>query len=509
MKFYSNLNLQQNELLQALLENIDLQLGTGNEVSGIKGQIAYNTADDLVYIHNGVEWFTIGSAAEIEVAGGTSVDVTNGTFTLNQMDGQTITVSHANITRSNTTSSTSPELGDEFTMVDSVTTDAQGHITAVNVKTVTVEHPDLPSAYATTADDATDLTGIEFLVELSVDSAGHVSAGEFRKLVAGLDLVATAGADGIVTFAHKTVTTTASAETAAPDFEQTFTAISALTIDNGHVTDIETKTVTIPTETDLSLVDNGSGSGTWLTGVSVDDHEITLTRSDSTTATITVGELIVSDATGSGDATIDGDLLVNGSTVIEGNLTVNGTTTSVNTQTLEVEDYLIEIGKGNTEPLASYAGFVIPNYDGTNAGGLIIDNDGEFRIGDVTYSGNTITNANNSQAVLTRDEIANLDANDFLVWDADNNRAIGKTAADLSIGRKVAIDLTADLSDNANEVVTHNLGTKDIQVTLYDVTGGQDPEIAYADFAATSANAITFYFGNLPVTNQFRAVIIG
>lgn len=506
MKVYSNLNLQQNELLQALLENIDLQLGTENEVSGIKGQIAYNTADDLVYIHNGAEWITIGSAAEITVAGGTSVDVTNGVFTLNQMDAQTITVNHADITRTNTTSSGSPELGTGFTVVDSVTTDAQGHITAVNVKTVTVEHPDLGSPYATTADDATDLTGIEFLVELSVDSAGHISAGQFRKLVAGLDLVATAAADGSVTFAHKTVTTTASTATAAPDFEQTFTAIDALTIDNGHVTDIQTKTVTMPTETDLSLVDNGSG--TWLTGVSVDDHEITLTRSDSTTATITVGELNVSDATGTGDATIDGDLLVKGSTVIEGNLTVNGTTTSVNTTTLEVEDYLIEIGKGNTEPLASYAGFVVPNYDGTNAGGLIIDSEGEFRIGDVSYSGNTVTDVS-SQAVLTRDETTNLVADDFLVWDAANNRAIGKTAAELSVGRKVSVNLSADLADNANEVVTHNLGTTDIQVTLYDVTGGQAPEVVYADFAATSANAITFYFGNLPATNQFRAVIVG
>lgn len=499
MKFYSNLNLQQNELLQALLENVDLQLGTVDEVVGIKGQIAYNTADDLVYIHNGTDWLTIGSAAEITVAGGTSVDVTDGTFTLNQMDGQTITIDHADITRTDTTSSGSPELGTGFTVVDSVTTDAQGHITAVNVKTVSVLHPDLDSAYATTADNTTTLGDIEFLVELSVDGQGHVSDAQFRKLVAGLDLVATAAADGTVTFAHKTVTTSTSSETAAPNFEQTFTAIDQLTIDNGHVTDIRTKTVTMPTETDLSLVDNGTG--TWLTGVAVDDHEVTLSRSNTTEDTITVGELVVDDTNSSGDLTVAGNGSIGGNLTVTGDLTVEGTTTTLDTQTLLVEDNILTINSNFTgDPSGGVDGGIeVERGTGTNYQFLFVEATDDFRIGE----------AGDLQPVLTRDETTNLVADDLLVWDAANNRAIGKKAAELGVTRKVAFDLTADLGDNANEVVTHNLGTRDIQVTLYDVTGGQNPEVVYADFAATSDNAITFYFGNLPATNQFRVVILG
>lgn len=507
MKFYSNLDLQQNQLLKAVLENVSLDLG-GTPPSGIEGQIVYNTDDNLVYIHNGTEWLTIGSDATITVAGGTSVDITNGQFILNQMDDQTITIDHADVTRlaNGANTAITPDLETAFSVVDEIITNDQGHVTQVKTRSITVMHPDLGSAYGTTADTEETLTNVEFIVELNVDAEGHVSGAEFRKLVAGNDITIAAEANGNITIGHEAFARTNNTSTAAPDFEQTFTVIDSITTDNGHVTEVNTKTVTVPTETDLSLVDNGSG--TWMTEIAVDDHEITVSRSDSTTATITVGELIVSDATGTGDATIDGDLQVNGNTVIEGNLTVNGTTTSVNTTTLEVEDYLIEIAKDNTEALVSYAGFVIPNYDGTNDGALIIDSAGEFRIGDVSYSGNTVTDVS-SQAVLTRDEVGNLEANDLLTWDAANNRAVGKKASELGVTRKVAFDLTENLGDNANEVVTHNLGTRDIQVTLYDVTGGQNPEVVYADFAATSDNAITFYFGNLPATNQFRVVILG
>lgn len=55
MKFYSNLNLQQNQLIKAVLENVALALGTEEELQGIAGQIVYNLDDELVYIYNSEE----------------------------------------------------------------------------------------------------------------------------------------------------------------------------------------------------------------------------------------------------------------------------------------------------------------------------------------------------------------------------------------------------------------------------------------------------------------------
>ena len=62
----------------------------------------------------------------------------NGVFTLNQSSDETITINHDTTSRSDTTSSGSPSAGATFTTIDSVSTNTQGHVTAVNTKTVTL-----------------------------------------------------------------------------------------------------------------------------------------------------------------------------------------------------------------------------------------------------------------------------------------------------------------------------------------------------------------------------------
>ena len=74
---------------------------------------------------------------------------------------------------------------------------------------------------------------------------------------------------------------------------------------------------------------------------------------------------------------------VTGNLTIGGNLTVNGTTTSIDSTTLKVSDKLIEVAKDNTVKLTTPAGIVVPKYDGTNYGALVIDGDGNAQVGDV------------------------------------------------------------------------------------------------------------------------------
>lgn len=66
---------------------------------------------------------------------GSGVD---GIFTLNQSSDETITINHDATTRSDTTSAGSPSAGATFTTIDSVSTNTQGHVTAVNTKTITL-----------------------------------------------------------------------------------------------------------------------------------------------------------------------------------------------------------------------------------------------------------------------------------------------------------------------------------------------------------------------------------
>ena len=75
---------------------------------------------------------------------GTGVLSGSGTFSANQATNNTITLTHNSVSRTDTTSTQTPSFGGSFTVVDSVTSSAQGHITAINTKTVTV-----PSTIAT------------------------------------------------------------------------------------------------------------------------------------------------------------------------------------------------------------------------------------------------------------------------------------------------------------------------------------------------------------------------
>jgi len=62
----------------------------------------------------------------------------DGIFTTNQGGDETITINHDDVTRTDTTSTQNDGYGSTFTAVDSVTSTAEGHITAINLKTVTM-----------------------------------------------------------------------------------------------------------------------------------------------------------------------------------------------------------------------------------------------------------------------------------------------------------------------------------------------------------------------------------
>jgi hypothetical protein len=84
-----------------------------------------NGAGDLVLLS------TIPQGDITEVQGGTYISVTNQT-------GPVPIVNHDATTRSDSTSTASPAHGATFTAVDSVTTNTTGHVTALNLKTVTL-----------------------------------------------------------------------------------------------------------------------------------------------------------------------------------------------------------------------------------------------------------------------------------------------------------------------------------------------------------------------------------
>ena len=104
-------------------------------------------------------WTLAGDSGSSQtVSDGNTVTVSGGTYITTAASAtDQITVNHINTSRTDTTSSASPGYGGTVDIVDSVTTNSTGHVTAINVETVT-----FPSAenysWTLTADSGTNQT---------------------------------------------------------------------------------------------------------------------------------------------------------------------------------------------------------------------------------------------------------------------------------------------------------------------------------------------------------------
>jgi hypothetical protein len=82
---------------------------------------------------------------------------------------------------------------------------------------------------------------------------------------------------------------------------------------------------------------------------------------------------------------------------------------------------------------------------------------------------------------------------------------LGNVSIDTSV---VARKYAANVGDNSSTsiTITHNLGTRDVQVTLYDASSYAE---VMCDVTHATTNTITLAFSTAPTTNQYRVVVIG
>ena len=119
---------------------------------------ATGTADNTKYLRGDNTWSPIsgipgtyvwsiqgGTGGPTNISSGTNVTFAGGTNITTALVSNTLTINHGTVSRSDTTSSVSPAFGGTFTAVDSVTTSAEGHVTALNLKTVTLPTPTNPT----------------------------------------------------------------------------------------------------------------------------------------------------------------------------------------------------------------------------------------------------------------------------------------------------------------------------------------------------------------------------
>jgi len=171
-----NIDLNNNQLLDFKVYN---RTSDETGLSG-EGQLIYRTDLDVLKYHTGGNtWITVGTSTDSWILNGDSgtaqtinndntVLITGNTYITTTVSAtDTLTIDHDATSRTDTASAASPDHGSTFTVLDSVTTNATGHVTAANVKTVTLPNDNdtsLPvrNSAGTLQFTAEDVNGVRF-----------------------------------------------------------------------------------------------------------------------------------------------------------------------------------------------------------------------------------------------------------------------------------------------------------------------------------------------------------
>ena len=461
--------------------------------------------------------FTIASGDIVDIAGGTkltTISSDSGAIT-------TLQINHDNTTRTDTAlpgGGITPAHGGTFDVIDSVTSDPTGHITAVNVKTVTLPSDNNTVTNAFTTHTVTDADSGYTWAETGSAVAESTSDTLTWVSGTGIDVDVDATSDAI-RIAH--------ADTSALTGAQGSTGISSITVDgNGHVTAVTGTTynnyvhpnhtghVTSTSDGATVLTVSAITGQTPLTAGLLSTDELVLsdggvikrmdvsvieaymqanltftsdndTKYDLSVLAGAVNTSIIRLATSTGPVVND-DITISGTddeitvtesgniisiglpdnVIIAGNLTVNGTTTTVNTEEVLIADNILVLNSNEAGTPSQAAGVEVER--GTEANVQLrwdeADDDWEFQAYD--HAGTP---------VLQTYKIP--------------------TSYQTTIGNGVATSIP----------VSHNLGTKNVIVQLWDTSSF---DTVFASVVRNSTNQVTISFSLAPTTGDITVLVI-
>jgi len=234
------------------------------------------------------------------------------------------------------------------------------------------------------------------------------------------------------------------------------------------------------------------GSGSWVSMKNTDtDVDVSkanlLTRLASFNGTDTVNI---------GDA--DDDTTV----VIRGNLQVDGTTTTVNSATLSVADNEITLNNDVTGTPSENAGIEVERGTATNVRIRWNETTDKWQF---TNDGSAYSDlgASPADASETVKGIVELATTAEATAGTDTARAV--TSAGLA-AFAAARSFATSIGDGSatSYTVTHNLGTKDVIVQLYDVSTF---DTVYADVKRNANNTVLVEFTSAPSSNDIRVLV--
>jgi hypothetical protein len=464
--FVTNIDLNKNELLNARIQNL-----ASAPSSPVLGQIYYDSSNNTMYYYNGLAspngpWMPMSGSQEViqDILGSAIVGGVGLTSTYSDSAG-TVTIDLDN------TAVTAGSYG-STTKIPTFTVDAQGRLTAASEADVATN---LSIAGDTGTDTVNLLTdtltvaggeGIDVAVTnntvtVSAEEATYTNKGvaSFKEtdfnLVAGEVSIAAERVQDIVggmidSNTESGISVTYDDVNGKLDFN---VADPTITL-SGDVTGSATMTNLGNVEITATIQPNSVALGTDTTGDYVQNiqgtaNEVTVSPTSGEGSTVTIG--------------LPDDVSITNNLTVGGNLNVTGTINSVNTTQVNIVDNKINLNTDFTGAPTTDAGIRVER--GTESDVEVLWNESSDKW--------TLTN------------------------DGTNYHAIT---------RKYAADLPNPSSLTAL-VVTHNLGTDDVTVNVFETAGSK--ALVETDVERTSSNTITLRFATAPASGAYRVVITG
>jgi len=216
------------------------------------------------------------------------------------------------------------------------------------------------------------------------------------------------------------------------------------------------------------------------------------------------------DVTIGNDLTVTTDLAVGNDVVITGDLTVNGTTTTVNSNTVEIGDSIITLNSDETGTPSQNGGIEIERGTATNQSLLWNESTDKWS----TYNGSSYTPIiqdlyKNFTAQSGGTATAN-SATDTLTLTGANGLATSRSGDTITF--TAATNVTAATiaaadfgSGETTATITHNFGTKDVIVELWQVGDTTNSKVEANVTCATNTVAVSF---SVTPTVDVRIVIM-